>query len=396
MDKMTLEDVEVKGKKVLMRVDFNVPIEDGEIGDDNRIMQALRSINYVTENGGKLILMSHLGRPGGEFDESLSLKPVAEHLQTLVDTKVHFAEDCIGDEATSVIEKAEDGEIVLLENVRFHKGEKANDEDFCKQLAGHGDLFCNDAFGSSHRAHSSVAGITRFLQPAVSGYLLEKEIKYLNDSVNDPEHPFVAILGGAKVSDKITLLKRLMKPVDHLLIGGGMAYTFFKAQGAEVGKSLVEEKRIEIAKELLEQAEAQNTNLLLPEDSVIATEVSPDSETTTASNQGIPQNYRGLDIGPKAAEAFTEVIANSKKILWNGPMGVFEYPNFEKGTRQVGEAVAQSTTNNAFSLAGGGDTLAALTKFGLEDKLSFISTGGGALLTYIEGGKLPGLSAISE
>ncbi|HKK46112.1 MAG TPA: phosphoglycerate kinase, partial [Balneolaceae bacterium] len=251
MEKMTLKDVDVKDKKVLMRVDFNVPIEDGKITDDNRMVQALPSINYVTNNGGKLILMSHLGRPGGEVDESLSLRPVAEHLQELVDTKVYFAEDCIGDKATSVISKAKAGEIVLLENVRFHKEEKANNEEFCKQLAAHGDLFCNDAFGSSHRAHSSVAGVTRFLQPAISGFLLEKEIKYLSGSVNNPERPFVAILGGAKVSDKIGVIENLLGKVDTIIVGGGMTYTFYKAKGLPIGDSLVEDEKVDLASQIM-------------------------------------------------------------------------------------------------------------------------------------------------
>lgn len=396
MNKMTLEDVAIKGKKVLMRVDFNVPIENGEIGDDNRIVQALQSINYVTENGGKLILMSHLGRPGGEVDESLSLKPVAEHLQTLVDTKVHFAEDCIGEKAKSVIDQAKDGEIVLLENVRFHKGEKANDEDFCKQLAKHGDLFCNDAFGSSHRAHSSVAGVTRFLQPAVSGYLLEKEIKYLNDSVNNPDHPFVAILGGAKVSDKIGVIENLFGRVDSILIGGGMTYTFYKAKGLPVGDSLVEEDKVDLARELLEKAEEQSVNVVLPVDSIIAKEFDNDAKHKVVGEDGIEDGWMGVDIGPQSSISFGNIIRNAKTVVWNGPMGVFEMENFAGGTNAVAESLAEATDLGATTIIGGGDSASAIKQAGLEDDVSHVSTGGGASLMFLEGKDLPGVVALTD
>lgn len=396
MDKMTLEDVQVEGKKVLMRVDFNVPIEDDKIGDDNRIVQALPSIKYVVEHGGKLILMSHLGRPGGEMDPSLSLKPVAEHLQTLVDTEVYFAEDCIGEMATSVIDQAEDGEIVLLENVRFHKGEKANDEEFCKQLAEHGDLFCNDAFGSSHRAHSSVAGVTRFLQPAVSGYLLEKEITYLNDSINNPAQPFVAILGGAKVSDKIGVIENLLDKVDSILVGGGMTYTFYKAKGLPIGDSLVEEEKVGLAQELLEKAEEKGVNVVLPVDSVVAKEFNNDAEHKVVGEDGIEDGWMGVDIGPQTCLSFGNIIKNAKTIVWNGPMGVFEMPNYAEGTNTVAGALAEATTLGAITIIGGGDSASAIKQAGLEKAVSHVSTGGGASLMFLEGKDLPGVVSLTD
>lgn len=396
MDKMTLEDVQVEGKKVLMRVDFNVPIENGKIGDDNRMVQALPSINYVIENGGKLILMSHLGRPGGEVDSSLSLRPVADHLQTLVDTKVYFAEDCIGDKAKNVIDQAKDGEIVLLENVRFHKGEKANDEEFCKQLAKHGDLFCNDAFGSSHRAHSSVAGVTRFLQPAVSGYLLEKEIKYLNDSINNPKKPFVAILGGAKVSDKIGVIENLLDKVDSILIGGGMTYTFYKAKGLPVGDSLVEDEKVDLAKELLKKAEEKGVNFVLPLDSIAAKEFKNDAEHKVVDEDGIEDGWMGVDIGPQTSFSFGNIIKNAKTVVWNGPMGVFEMPNYAEGTKAVAEALVEVTKLGATTIIGGGDSASAIKQAGLEDAVSHVSTGGGASLMFLEGKELPGVVALTD
>jgi len=396
MDKMTLEDVQVEGKKVLMRVDFNVPIKDGEIGDDNRIVQALPSINYVIENGGKLILMSHLGRPGGEVDKSLSLKPIADHLQTLVDTEVYFTEDCIGEKAKSVIEKAKEGEIILLENVRFHKGEKANDDEFCKQLADHGDLFCNDAFGSSHRAHSSVAGVTRFLQPAVSGYLLEKEIKYLNDSVNNPERPFVAILGGAKVSDKIGVIENLLDKVDSILVGGGMTYTFYKAKGLPIGDSLVEDDKIDLAKELMQKADEKGVNFVLPVDSVAAKEFNNDAEHKVVDEDGIEDGWMGVDIGPQTAISFGNIIKNAKTVVWNGPMGVFEMENYADGTNAVAEALAESTKLGGTTIIGGGDSASAIKQAGLEEAVSHVSTGGGASLMFLEGKDLPGVVALTD
>jgi len=396
MEKMTLKDVDVKDKKVLMRVDFNVPIEDGKITDDNRMVQALPSINYVTNNGGKLILMSHLGRPGGEVDESLSLRPVAEHLQELVDTKVYFAEDCIGDKATSVISKAKAGEIVLLENVRFHKEEKANNEEFCKQLAAHGDLFCNDAFGSSHRAHSSVAGVTRFLQPAISGFLLEKEIKYLSGSVNNPERPFVAILGGAKVSDKIGVIENLLGKVDTIIVGGGMTYTFYKAKGLPIGDSLVEDEKVDLASQIMKNAEKKGVNFVLPVDSVVAQEFKNEAEHKVVDEDGIEDGWMALDIGPQSAIAFGNIIKKAKTVVWNGPMGVFEMDNFADGTVAVAEALAEATKQGATTIIGGGDSASAIKKAGLEDQVSHVSTGGGASLMFLEGKDLPGVVALTD
>ncbi|MDZ7715074.1 MAG: phosphoglycerate kinase [Balneolaceae bacterium] len=396
MDKMTLKDVELSNKKVLMRVDFNVPIEDGIITDDNRIRQALPSINHVINNGGLLILTSHLGRPGGKRDNALSLKPVADHLQDVLDAKVHFANDCIGEEAASVIDKADFGEVVLLENVRFHPEEKANDEDFCKALAAHADVFVNDAFGSSHRAHASVAGVAKFLQPAVSGFLLEKEIKYLSESVNNPERPFIAILGGAKVSDKIGVIEHLLSKVDSIIIGGGMTYTFYKAKGLPIGDSLLEEDKIDLAGDLLEKAKDAGVNIVLPLDSVVAKEFSNDAEFEVVDEDGIEEGWMGLDIGPQSAIAFGNMIKNAKTVFWNGPMGVFEMDNFADGTFAVAEALAEATKFGATTIVGGGDSAAAIKKAGLEDKVSHVSTGGGASLEFLEGNELPGVAALTD
>lgn len=396
MAKLTLNDVDLKGKTVLMRVDFNVPIKDGEISDDNRIVQALKSINFVVDAGAKLILTSHLGRPAGTPDPEFSLKPVADHLATLVDVPVHFATDCIGDVRKEVVDKAKPGEIVLLENVRFHEGEKANDSDFAKQLAEGADLFVNDAFGSSHRAHASVAGVTEFLQPSVSGFLLEKEIKYLEGSVNNPERPFVAILGGAKVSDKIGVIENLLGKVDSILIGGGMTYTFYKAKNLPIGNSLVEEDKIDLAKELLEKAEKTGANVMLPIDSVVAKEFNNDAEHKVVPEDGIDDGWMALDIGPETAIAFGNTIKQAKTIVWNGPMGVFEMSNFADGTFEVAKALAEATKNGATTIIGGGDSASAIKVAGLEDEVSHVSTGGGASLEYLEGKELPGVAFLTD
>jgi len=396
MEKMTLKDVELKNKKVLMRVDFNVPIEDGKIGDDSRIVKALPSINHVINNGGLLILTSHLGRPGGEFDESLSLKPVAEHLRPLVKCPVYFAEDCIGEKANDVIQQANPGEIVLLENVRFHSGEKANEEAFCMRLAAHADLFVNDAFGSSHRAHASVAGVAKFLQPAVSGFLLEKEIKYLSETVESPERPFVAILGGAKVSDKIGVIENLLGKVDTIIIGGGMTYTFYKAKGLPIGDSLVEEDKVDLAKSLMEKAEEKGIKFMLPMDSVIAKEFKNDAEHKVVDEDGIEDGWMAVDIGPQSSISFGNVIKNAKTVVWNGPMGVFEMENYADGTFAVAEALAEATKHGATTIIGGGDSASAIRKAGLEDKVSHVSTGGGASLEFLEGKELPGVAALTD
>tara|TARA_Y100001935_G_scaffold238369_1_gene224850 strand:- start:216600 stop:217793 length:1194 start_codon:yes stop_codon:yes gene_type:complete len=396
MAKLTLNDIDVKGKKVLMRVDFNVPIIDGKITDDNRVVQALPSINHVIDNGGLLILTSHLGRPKGEPNPEFSLKPVADHLAGLVDTKVHFAEDCVGEKATSVIEAAEPGEIVVLENVRFHKEETANDEAFSKQLAEHAEVFVNDAFGSSHRAHASVAGVTRFLQPAASGFLLEKEIKYLSDSVNSPERPFVAILGGAKVSDKIPVIESLISKVDTIIIGGGMAYTFLVANGKSVGKSLLQEEMIPVAKDLMAKAKEAGVNLMLPFDFVIADDFSNDANQEIVDEDNIKDDWEALDIGPQTSIAFGNAIKAAKTVVWNGPMGVFEMPSFAEGTNAVAQALVDATKFGAITIIGGGDSASAIKNAGLSDQVSHVSTGGGASLEYLEGKELPGVTSLTD
>lgn len=396
MNKMTLEDVDVSGKKVLMRIDFNVPIENGKITDDNRIVQALPSITHVIQNNGLLILMSHLGRPGGSKDPEMSLKPVAGYLRTLVKTRVYFAEDCIGEAAESVIRQAKPGEIVVMENVRFHPGEKANDEVFCKQLAAHGDLFVNDAFGSSHRAHASVSGVPRLLQPAVAGFLLEKEIKYLSEAVNTPEHPFVAILGGAKVSDKIGVIENLLNKVDAILIGGGMTYTFYKAKGLPVGHSLVEEDKIDLASKLMEEAKSKGVDLVLPVDHVVAREFKNDAEHKVVDEDEIEDGWMGVDIGPQTTIAFGNKIKNARTIIWNGPMGVFEMKNFAEGTFSVAQALVEATRAGATTIIGGGDSASAIKKAGAEDNISHVSTGGGASLEFLEGKELPGVAALTD
>ncbi len=396
MAKLTLNDIDLTGKKVMMRVDFNVPIIDGEITDDNRVRAALPSINFVIENGGLLILTSHLGRPKGERNQQFSLKPVADHLATLIDAPVHFANDCIGDVASEVIDTAKLGEVVVLENVRFYKEETDNDEDFSKQLASHADLFVNDAFGSSHRAHASVAGVTRFLQPSVSGYLLEKEIKYLSDSVNDPVRPFVAILGGAKVSDKIPVIRQLISKVDTIIIGGGMAYTFLVANGKSVGKSLLQEEMIDTARELMKEAKTAGVHLMLPFDFVIADDFSNDANQEVVDEDNIKDNWEALDIGPQSAIAFGNVIKAAKTVVWNGPMGVFEMPSFAEGTNAVAQALVEATEFGATSIIGGGDSASAIKNAGLSDKVSHVSTGGGASLEYLEGKNLPGVSSLTQ
>jgi len=396
MAKLTIEDVDVKGKKVVMRVDFNVPIENGTITNDNRIVQALPSINYVTEHGGLLILLSHLGRPKGVASPEFSLKPLADYLQNKVDTKVHFGTDCIGPDAKNAIDAAKPGEIVLLENVRFHAEEKKSEDGFCKALASLGDVFINDAFGSSHRDHASVAGITRFLQPAAAGYLLEKEIKYLEGSVNNPKHPFVAVLGGAKVSDKIGVIENLLNKVDTIIIGGGMTYTFYKAKGLPIGNSLLEEDKVNLAKELIQKAKEKGIDLLLPVDSIVGKEFKNDTEFKEVGADGIEDGWMALDIGTKTQKKFSDVIKQAKTVIWNGPMGVFEMDNFAKGTFAVAEAMAEATEQGATTIIGGGDSASAIAKAGLADKVSHVSTGGGASLEYLEGKALPGITSLTD
>lgn len=396
MAKLTIRDVDLEGKKVVMRVDFNVPLDNGVITDDNRIVQALPSIKYVTEHGGLCILLSHLGRPKGEPKPEFSLKPVAEYLKKLVDTRVHFGSDCIGDGAKKAIDAAKPGEIVLLENVRFHAGETKNDEYFSKQLAELGDLFINDAFGSSHRAHCSVAGITEFLQPAAAGFLLEKEIKYLEGAVNDPNRPFVAVLGGAKVSDKIGVIENLLGKVDTIIVGGGMTYTFYKAKGLPIGKSLLEEDKVGLAGELMKKAKDKSVDLKLPIDSIVADDFKNEANHKEVGEDGIPDGWLAMDIGSKTQKLFGDIVRNAKTVLWNGPMGVFEMDNFAKGTFAIARAMADATEKGATTIIGGGDSASAIKKAGLAEQVSHVSTGGGASLEYLEGKELPGITSLTD
>ena len=396
MAKKTLHDIDIKGKTVLMRVDFNVPIIEGSITDDNRVVQALPSIQYVVDQGAKLVLMSHLGRPKGSPDPEFSLEPVAQHLASLVDVPVHFAHDCIGEAAEKVISAAKESEIVVLENVRFHAGETKNDPHFAQQLAAYAHIFVNDAFGSSHRVHASVAGVTAFMENSVSGFLLEKEITYLSDSVNDPKRPFVAILGGAKVSDKISVIQRLLTKVDTIIIGGGMAYTFLATKGYSVGNSLLEEDKIPMAKALMDQALEVGVNLMLPVDLVIADDFSNDANRKLVTADGILDNWESLDIGPETITLFSGAITQAKTVRWNGPMGVFEMPNFAVGTQSIAQALVTATEQGATTIIGGGDSASAIKQAGLSDQVSHVSTGGGASLEYLEGKELPGLSHLTD
>jgi phosphoglycerate kinase len=388
-NKKTVEDMDVKGKKVLVRVDFNVPIKEGNVGDDTRIRAALPTIEYLLNKGAAVILCSHLGRPKGGPDPKFSLKPVGEYLSKLVKKPVAFADDCVGPTAEAAAKALKPGEILLLENTRFHPEEEKNDLDLAKKMASLADLYVNDAFGSAHRAHSSTEGVARFL-PAAAGFLLEKEIKYLGQAIAEPKRPFVAILGGSKISDKIGVIKNLLQKADVILIGGGMANTFFKAQGYPVADSLVEDEALETAKELLAKG---GTKLRLPVDVTIADKFEADAALKVMDMAPIPDGWRILDIGPKTVEAYAKALKGAGTVVWNGPMGVFEFPNFAKGTYAVAKAVAES---GAVSIIGGGDSVAAIQESGLADKITHISTGGGASLEMLEGLVLPGLAALQD
>ena len=393
MDKKTVRDLDVAGKKVLVRVDFNVPLNDkGEITDDTRITASLPTIQYLLEQKAAVILMAHLGRPKGQVKPELSLAPVAKHLGKLLGKKILFAPDCVGEAAQAAASKLKPGHILLLENLRFHKEEEKNDMDFAEKLASLADLYVNDGFGVSHRAHASVEGVTHFL-PAAAGFLLEKEIQYVGQAVTNPLHPFVAIIGGAKVSDKIGVISNLLDKVDTLLIGGGMANTFLAAQGYKMGKSLVEEDKLDLAKELLAKAKKNKVNMLLPTDLVMAAAFAPDAEHVTEKVKNLNQDYMALDIGAETSKAYAEALADAKMIVWNGPMGVFEMDAFCKGTEAVAKAVAKS---RATSIVGGGDSGAAIEKLGLAKRITHISTGGGASLEYLEGKVLPGVAALDD
>ncbi|EOU1648242.1 MAG: phosphoglycerate kinase [Clostridium perfringens] len=393
-NKKTIEDVQVKGKKVLVRCDFNVPLKDGVITDENRLNGAMPTIKYLVDNGAKVILCSHMGKPKGEAKPEFSLAPVAKRLSEMLGKEVVFAADdnVVGENAKKAVAEMKDGDVVLLQNTRYRKEETKNGEELSKELASLAEMFVNDAFGTAHRAHCSTVGVTEYLKPAVCGYLIQKELKFLGDAVETPERPFVAILGGAKVSDKINVINNLLEKVDTLIIGGGMAYTFLKAQGYTVGSSLVEEDKVEYAKEMLAKAEEKGVKLLLPVDHRVAKEFK-DVEAVVTEDQNIAEGFMGLDIGPKTETIYAEAIKDAKTVIWNGPMGVFEFENFNKGTIAVAKAMAEA---DATTIIGGGDSAAAVNILGFGDKMSHISTGGGASLEFLEGKVLPGIAALND
>ncbi|MEA3466536.1 MAG: phosphoglycerate kinase [Thermodesulfobacteriota bacterium] len=393
-NKISISDIDLRGKRIFCRVDFNVPLDDQlNITDDTRIVATLPTIRYILAQGGKLILASHLGRPKGSVKPELSLAPIAPYLAKLLGQPVTMAPDCIGSNVEALIENMADGDIILLENVRFHAGEEKNDLQFSANLAKLADIYINDAFGTSHRAHASTEGVAHKLNPAAAGFLIVKELQYLGQALDNPKRPFVAILGGAKVSDKITVINQLLEKVDSLLIGGGMAYTFLKAQGFCIGTSLVENNQTSLALELLEKAQKKGVALLLPEDHIVATKFDKNAPAQICTNNDFPTDQMGLDIGPKTAQRYAREVSGAATVLWNGPMGVFEFPNFAKGTFVVAEALAAA---NAISIIGGGDSVAAVNQAGLNDKMSHISTGGGASLEFLEGKILPGIAALTD
>ncbi len=397
MNKLTIHDLDLRGKRVFIRADFNVPLKDGVVTDDTRIRETLPTLRLAIEKGGRLVLASHLGRPKGGPDPKYSLRPAAKKLEELLSKPVAFALDCVGPGAEGQSKALRDGEVLVLENVRFHAEEEKNDETFSRQLAALCDgLFVLDAFGSAHRAHASVVGITRFVKQSAAGLLMERELAYLGKAVSNPARPFTAVLGGAKVSDKIEVVENLMKIADAMLIGGGMAYTFLKADGQPIGKSLVEEDKLELARRLRDEARQRRFALLLPVDHVVGGEFKADTATQTVSVSATPDGWMGLDIGPKTIDTYRQKIAGAKTIVWNGPMGVFEMPAFAKGTLEVAKAVAAATSAGATSIVGGGDSVAAVHQSGVADKISHISTGGGASLEFLGGRKLPGVEALTN
>jgi phosphoglycerate kinase len=394
MAKLSISDVQLNGQRVLIRVDFNVPLDDRQVvTDDTRILAAVPTIRYALEKGAKILLVSHLGRPKGKAVPALSLAPAARRLSELLGRPVAMAADCIGPAAEAASAALAPGQVLMLENCRFHAGDEKNDEGMSRALAALCDVFVNDAFGAAHRAHASTVGVTRFVPAAAAGFLMAKELEYLGRAMTNPNRPFVAILGGAKVSDKIGVLKNLVGKADALLVGGGMAYTFLKAQGMEVGASLLEADKLGLACEVLDAARAKGVTFVLPMDHVIAQQVAADAETRTADSTAIPAGWMGLDIGPKARQAFATAIRGAKTVVWNGPMGVFEVAAFREGTFAVARAIAES---GATSIVGGGDSVAAVTQAGLADRMSHISTGGGASLEFLEGIELPGVAALTE
>ena len=397
MTKLTINDLDLRGKRVFIRVDFNVPMKDGVVTDDTRIRETLPTLRLAIEKGARPVIASHFGRPKGGPDPKYSLRPAAKKLEELLGKPIAFALDCVGPGAEGQSKALRDGEVLVLENVRFHADEEKNDETFSKQLAALCDgIFVCDAFGSAHRAHASVVGITRFVQQAAAGLLMEKELAYLGKAMTNPVRPFVAILGGAKVSDKIEVVANLMKIADAMLIGGGMAYTFLKADGQPIGKSLVEDDKLDFARRLRSEAQQKKFALLLPVDHVVGAELRADTATQTVSVSATPDGWMGLDIGPKTIEAYRQKIAAAKTIVWNGPMGVFEMPAFAKGTLEIAKAVAAATSAGATSIVGGGDSVAAVHQSGLADKISHISTGGGASLEFLSGRQLPGVEALTN
>ena len=393
-NKKTVEDINVKGKQTLVRVDFNVPMKDGAITDESRILGALPTINYLIEKGARVILASHLGKPKGP-DPAFTLAPVAKRLAELLHQEVVFADDdqVAGDKARAVVSRMKDGDVVLLENTRFRKEESKNEEAFSQELASLADVYVNDAFGSAHRAHSSTAGVTKFVDDAVAGFLIEKELKFLGDAVNNPQRPFVAILGGAKVSDKINVINNLLEKVDTLIIGGGMAYTFLKSQGYTIGTSLLEADKLDYAKAMLDKALELDVKLLLPIDHVVGAKFEEGTIPVVTEDENIPEGYLGMDIGPKTQKLFAHAIQDAKTVIWNGPMGVFEFANFAQGTIAVAKAMADS---DATTVIGGGDSAAAANQLGFADRMTHISTGGGASLEFLEGLELPGIAALND
>lgn len=397
MNKISIDNLELKGKRVLVRVDFNVPLDEKlSITDDMRITSSLPTIKKIISDGGKAILMSHLGRPKGGPNPKFSLRPTAVRLGELLGKEVKLAPDCIGSEVKSLVDSMSNGDVIVLENVRFHYEEEKNDPEFAKQIAELGDIYINDAFGSAHRAHASTEGITKYIKTSAAGYLMQKELEYLGTAIFNPTRPYCAILGGAKISGKIDVILNLIDKVDTLIVGGGMAFTFLKAQGKEIGQSLLEEEKIPLAVEVLEKADKSGVKLLLPLDVVVAAEFKNDSHSSVVEIDNIPSDKMGLDIGPETINLFRQEIDSSKTIVWNGPMGVFEMDNFAKGTIAIAQSLADATLNGAVTIIGGGDSAAATAKAGLVDKVSHVSTGGGASLEFLEGKILPGVAALTD
>lgn len=397
MTTKTIDDIELGGKRILVRVDFNVPMTpDLKVSDDKRIVESLPTIKKIIGDGGKAVLMSHLGRPKGGPEAKFSLKPVAERLQSLLGTPVKFANDCVGDNVNALVNSLNPGECIVLENLRFHSEEEGNDPVFAKQLSVLGDVYVNDAFGTAHRAHASTEGVTKFLKPCVAGYLMKKEIEYLGAAVANPRRPYVAILGGAKISGKIDVIKNLLSKVDCLIVGGGMAFTFFRAQNLEVGDSLVEQEKVALAREILDEGKAKGLRVILPVDCVVADRFDNTAHRKTVPVSSIPAGWRGLDIGPETVKLINAEIRKAKTIVWNGPMGVFEMQNFAHGTLDVARSMADATKAGATTIVGGGDSAAAVAQLGFEDAMSHVSTGGGASLEFLEGKVLPGIAALDS